>query len=166
MTDDWYVSLNASVTDGKYDNALVPCRDVDFDGVPDAGNNPSAADFAANVPGQSVAYCSVNDSISTLPPWSMTLQSEYNFPVRTAQGYVRGLFTYFGENDNLGARSDEAGWDVSLWAKNVFDEEVLLNRGGTDTGIAFGLFETGYQSVTYNRPREVGVTLRYAFHAD
>lgn len=175
VTDDWFVSLNASVSDGKYDNARVPCRDTDFDGVPDSGNNPLPGAYPV---GQNVFYCVVNDSISTLPPWSMTLQSEYNFPVRSAQGYLRGLYTFYGENDNLGAahvadsygllnlylgaRSDEAGWDVSLWAKNVFDEEVLLNTSGV-SDISYGVFPTGYQSVFYNRPREIGVTLRYAF---
>jgi iron complex outermembrane recepter protein len=185
VSDDWSVALSASVSDGKFDNARVPCRDSDFDGVPDNGIDPTLADFAANAPGQSVFYCVVNDSISTLPPWSMTLQSEYNFPIRTAQGYVRGLFTYYGENDNLGpayvaesygllnlyvgARSDEAGWDISLWAKNVFDEETILNRGRFATfagrlpdGVTPS-FSTGYRSISYTRPREVGVTLRYAF---
>jgi iron complex outermembrane receptor protein len=179
FSDNWNAQLNASVTDGKYDNARVPCRDTDNDGVPDGGNNPTAADFANDVPGQSVYYCIVNDSISTVAPWSLTLQSEYEFPVMGAQGYVRGLYTYYGENDNLGpthvadaygllnlyvgARSEDAGWDVSVWAKNLLDEENILTRGNTNQ-IYQGIFDTGYHSISYTKPREIGVTLRYAFN--
>lgn len=176
FTHRWNAALNASVSSGKYDNARVPCRDTNNDGVPDGGNNPPAASFPA---GQSVFYCAVNDSISTVAPWSLTLQSEYNFPVGGAEGYVRGLFTYFGKNDNLGptyvaegygllnlyvgARA-EAGWDVSIWAKNLLDEQNILTRGNTNQ-IYQGAFQTGYHGISYTKPREIGVTLRYAFGA-
>ena len=193
FTDDWNASLNASVTDGKYDNARVPCRDTDGNGVPDDG----PTQIAPFLPGDSVRYCVVNDSISTIAPWSLTLQSEYNFPLMGTEAYVRGLFTYFGENDNIpvgyvipsygllnvyvGTRSEEQGWDVSIWAKNLLDDDTITSRSniGTYGGLlpqntppippagAYTYepsFNTGYRSVTTVRPREIGVTLRYAFN--
>ena len=35
ITDAWDAGLSVSYADGKYDDALVPCRDSNFDGVPD-----------------------------------------------------------------------------------------------------------------------------------
>lgn len=66
---------------------------------------------------------------------------------RRLEWYLRGLFKAEGERDETdvdrtissyafvdlfaGLRASEGGWDVSVWAKNVFDEEARLNLSPT-----------------------------------
>ena len=63
-----------------------------------------------------------------------------------------------------GLTGNEGGWDLGVYAKNVFDKQAELARVFTPNTI-FPLFAapSGYDVVRTNPPREIGVTLRYAF---
>ncbi len=180
LTDNWWAQFNVAYSDGTYDDATVPCRDTNGDGQPDNGDigNLSIADFTdADGMVNSVLYCDVDYAISTIPNWVGLLRSEYTFPLFSGEAYVRGLYNYYGEQDNLdgryeadaygvldlylGLRDESAQWEVSLWAKNVLDKETRLERGEPQTG--YGAFPTGYYAVSYVPQREVGLTLRYLF---
>jgi iron complex outermembrane receptor protein len=78
-----------------------------------------------------------------------------------------------------GVRDSKGRWEVSLFARNVFDETVVLNTsgaplstglttlnfgpGGAVTGSTASSFSSGYHSVSVVPEREVGVTLRFGF---
>ena len=175
VTDDWWVRLTTAYSDGKFDDADVPCRDTNGDGRPDNGDigNLTPADFAGN----SVLFCTVDYAVSTVPPWVSTLQSAYSFPVFGLRGNARMLYNYFGDQDDYGRgyKADaygilnlyldigsEAGdWSVTLWGKNVLDDDTQLFQG--EPGTSYGVFEPGYYPVSYVAEREVGLTLRYSF---
>jgi|JI10StandDraft_1071094.scaffolds.fasta_scaffold111418_1 iron complex outermembrane receptor protein len=175
VNDNWYVQLTTAYADGHYDDADVPCRDTNLDGNPDSGDigNISAADFGGN----SVIFCSVDYAISTIPKWVTTLQSQYTFEVLEHEAYVRGLFNYYGAQEDIGQEfeADSYGilnlyvgvsgqdqqWDVSLWAKNLLDDDTRLNQGLPQT--VYAAFEPNYYTVAFVPEREVGITLRYFF---
>ena len=180
VTPNWSITGGISYADGKVDNDTVPCRDANFDGTPDAGT-PALADFRAkNV---HVATCKSNVSVSREPKWNGTLQSEYWRPVGGLEAYVRGLLSYYPENSRrnaaytvpnygllnvfAGVRSPDGLWDVNLFARNLTNTGVETSRdvdyttpaGGSTT--FFG--QSGYRWVSYTPPREIGVSVRYAF---
>ncbi|MAT95257.1 MAG: hypothetical protein CME59_22020 [Halioglobus sp.] len=180
VADNWWAQFNIAYSDGSYDDATVPCRDTNVDGQPDNGDigNLGIGDFTgADGMINSVLYCDVDYAISTIPNWVGLLRSEYSIPLSFGDAYVRGLYNYYGEQDNLdgryeadaygvldlyiGLRDSASDWEVSLWAKNLLDTDTRLERGEPQT--AFGAFQTGYYEAGYVPEREVGLTVRYLF---
>lgn len=174
ISEQWWVQLTTSYADSGYDDATVPCRDTNLDGNPDTGDigNLTTADFGTN----SVIYCNVNTAISDTPKWVATVQSEYSFPVFAEEGFVRLLFNYYSRQQDFGnyradaygllnlfagVRSPENQWEVTLWTKNLLDEDTRLKLGEPQT--AFGAFPAGYFEVGYVPEREVGLTVSYLF---
>jgi iron complex outermembrane receptor protein len=177
ISDQWWVQLTTSYADSGYDDATVPCRDTNLDGNPDTGDigNLTTGDFGTN----SVIYCNVDTAISATPKWAATLQSEYSFPVYAEEGFVRVLFNYYSKQQDTGGfrpdaygllnlfagvRSPENQWEVTLWTKNLLDEDTQLVRGEPQT--VFGAFPAGYFEAGYVPEREVGITLSYLFDRD
>lgn len=184
ITPSWNVSLAVSYADGRVDNDMIPCRDANFDGVPDAGS-PTVASFRAA--GTAVAFCQSSGSVSQNPLWNASLQTEYVHPLRdNVEGFVRGLVSYYPENNrqtaalvidaysnvNLyaGVRAEDGAWELAVFAKNAFDVDKVLDLGvdplrtgpveaffGTQTG------PSGYRTARATPEREIGVNLRYAF---
>lgn len=144
----WNVGLVASYSHGKIKNGLIPCNDLNGDGVPDqTGAAPSLEDLRAAVGANNLAACTVNQRSSFLSPFSATLSSEYTMAVSdSVDGYVRGLFSYSGKSqgdpansyDSVGAhgllnlytgvRDADGRWEVSLFVKNVFNTTKVLTR--------------------------------------
>lgn len=173
ITPDWTAQFMFSTQKGEYDDAEVPCRDSDFDGVPDNGANPPASAWPK---GTVVAFCGSDDAISNLPEWNATLQSEYVIPRDALEYYLRGLLNYQPDNDNFssgferkaytmlnlyaGVRSSDGVWDVTLWAKNALDSDRVLQLDSE--GVVAG-FASGYRGVSVLPERELGLSVRYAF---
>ncbi len=174
ISPDWTVQVMYSYQKGEFDDASVPCRDTDFDGQADNGINPGFGAWAAP---RAVAFCESDDSISNLPDWNMTVQSEYTHALdHGAEAYVRGLINYQPENDNFasgferdsfalvnlygGIRQADGRWDVTLWVKNLLDEDTLLTQGAEANRSEVA---SGYSPITVQPEREIGLTLRYAF---
>src|SRR3546814_255924 len=154
------VSASFSYAKGKIKNGQVACNDFNGDGAPD--QNPAAptvAEITAAAGGDAVASCTISDRLSFAPLWTLVLTPEYTQPVTDKlDGFVRGLYTYTPKNkqdpnnpyDNVsaygllnlytGIRSHDGSWEVSLFAKNLTNEGVLL---GVDNGAAV----TGYQQL-------------------
>lgn len=174
------LSAGLAYAKARVDDDDVPCRDVNFDGVPDAVGSPTVAQFDAA--GVYVATCRTNETITRDPFWKGTLQSEWLQPINSvAEGYVRGLLTYNSSNPNknagfkvdsyallnlyAGVRSPDGAWDLGLFLRNVTNTGEQLSRGEDDVNqsgaIPFGL--AGYRSTTYTPPRQFGISLRYAF---
>jgi iron complex outermembrane receptor protein len=190
ITADWNVGLIGSYADGKTKNATVPCRDANFDGIPDNGT-PTLAQFQAAH--TALALCRSDVAISRMPLWNATLTSEYAHPVADrVTGFVRGIFTYYPENKrqtsvgpiggygllNLyaGVRSEDESWEVSLFVRNAGKVTKILDRSVSQTTTsplsffpqagASGYYTTGpgspAQGSNVTPVREVGVSLRYA----
>ena len=111
-------------------------------------------------------------------------------PIAAAMdGFVRGLATYYPSNPNavqgydvpsyaivnlyLGVRDSSDGWEASIFAKNLFNRTVLLNKsyfqiqeqGGLNAIFGnpgyYTASGTGVPMVT--PPMQIGLNLRYTF---
>jgi iron complex outermembrane receptor protein len=181
VADNWTADLAFNYSDGDFDNVAVPCRDTNFDGNADGGPNPRvwpspSSTAVPNPPQGPVAFCVSDDPIATTPDWSATLQSDYTLPRGSLEYYARGLLNYQPGNSNvqtywerdsfatlnlfLGVRTAEPGWDVSLWAKNLFDDDTTLNLSQEQT---YNGFNSGYYLVQVQPERQIGMTLSYTF---
>lgn len=60
--------------------------------------------------------------------------------------------------------AQDGAWELGFYGKNLFDKTAELSRQATPNSI-YPLFAapSGYDIVRTNRPRELGVSLRYAF---
>jgi iron complex outermembrane receptor protein len=147
VTDDWNVGFSASYNDGEFDGStLIPCRDSNFDGVPDNGPTPTtqAAWLLAGGP-QGPALCPAQGSSMNTPPWSLNLRTDYEFPLFGSMlGFVRGNYNYYPENENVdlsdefivdsygilnlfaGIQDEDGVWEITAFVKNVFDEDTIL----------------------------------------
>jgi iron complex outermembrane receptor protein len=206
--DRWTIDANASYAKSKIKNGLIPCNDYfPNDGIPDSTSQiPTYAQIiAANGgnPTDTIATCIVNYRAGIAAPFVATVQSEYSLPLTShVDGYVRGLLNYFGKSQNdpanqlddikayslvnlyAGIRAPDGGWEIALYAKNIFDTERVLSRAANpatvgyqqlfrppnilpppnNTAITFGQNGvSGYRVITMTPPREVGITARFSF---
>lgn len=188
-------------------NALLACTDalnnqsgaVGSDGIPDAVT-PTLAQMQQAYGGERVAQCPGGGQSATFQPeWSGVLRAEYTLPVGDKMdGYLRGLFSWRGKSRtdpnnpyddvraygllNLfgGLRSQDGSWEVSVYAKNLFDVTKLISQDElaqftsvTDvylrpptfsvSGIGSTVYSSRYAGVSVTAPREFGVTFRAAF---
>jgi iron complex outermembrane receptor protein len=180
ITPHWLFSGAVSYADGRVDDQRIPCRDSNFDGVPDDGT-PTVAQFQQR--GIALARCISDRSVSRNSSWSGSAETEFRQPVGQVEAYLRGLLTYLGRNPNqnqgftvpgygllnlyAGVRSPDGAWDVGLFARNVTNTGVETSRtpdyvrAAGDLTSIFG--ESGYRGVTYTPPREFGGQVRYSF---
>lgn len=187
-TDNWDISASVSYADGKIKNGVIPCLDLNNDGVPDTVlTAPTLTQMETAVGTDNIGTCDANFRSSNSSPWNATIQSEYSIPVNdNAEAYLRGLFTWKGNsigdpgntfdsvssygllNAYLGVRSADGSWDVTAYAKNLTNAFRVLTRsnGPLATPLAAPtgtLSTTNYFGITATEPREFGVTARFAF---
>nr|WP_278254385.1 TonB-dependent receptor [Sphingobium sp. BYY-5] len=193
----WNVGLSASYSLGKIKGGNIPCNDLNGDGVPDpVGAAPSLTQLQAAVGANNISSCNVTQRASFMPPLTATLQSEYRAPISDkVDGFLRGLVSYNGQSqgdpannfDDVGAyalanlyagiRDPDGGWEISLFAKNLFDTTKVLTRttplftsyqqitGFTSTGATTtaATYTSTYTGATVTPPREFGVNVRFFF---
>lgn len=185
VSDRWRVGGAVSWADAGYDNQLIPCWDGNFDGVADREGTafvPSYYDAA----GVKIAECISSGPASQTPKWNANLRTSYDYPLTDELvGYVSANVNYRPENPyanpeyttpsytlidlNLGVRSEEGGWEIQFFVKNLMNDDTVLTLGSRDLisstssapGSLFG--ESGYTNVAVQTPRELGLTFRYAF---
>lgn len=201
LTPNWNVGAVASYALGKIKNGTIPCNDLNGDGKPDVVTTaPTLAALQAAVGANNLGQCQVSQRSSFQPPFSTTVQSEYGMAIGDHyEGFVRGLVYYAGKSQgdptsifddveayalvNLfaGIRAPDKAWEVTLYAKNLFDTTKVLTRGDplstsyqqlpgaiiggvpTITGRPSAVTYTSpYTGITTTPPREFGVTLRVA----
>ena len=174
------LSLDAivSYSKGKIKNGVVPCN-------PPGGTPTSPSQITGPNNGELIFQCTTNDRLSTAPNLSFNFQGEYAAPVFSgAEGFVRGLLQYSGNNPNdpsnpfdsvsryallnlyLGLRSEDGRWEVSAFGKNVTNAQRTLSRSDAPFTVGSVLgqtFASNYVSVSRTRPREFGLSVRYAF---
>jgi iron complex outermembrane receptor protein len=191
VMDGWNIGLVASYSLGKIKDGLVPCNDLNGDGIPDQVTSaPTLGDLQQAVGSDNLSACRVTQRSGFQAPFSATLTSEYSFAVSDhMDAYLRGLFNFSGNSRvdpvnvyddvssyglvNLftGIRDAKGAWEISLFAKNLFDTTKTLTR--TDplftsyrnvaAGGAATTFTSTYTGVTTTAPREFGINVRFAF---
>ncbi|MBT4520795.1 MAG: TonB-dependent receptor [Halieaceae bacterium] len=164
LSDNWSLGGSLSYTDGEWDDGTQkPCNEYDDSGAPVIPD------------GYPVALCDVGgDPIGSAPDWTASINSEYSIPFDSFDGYGRVLYTYTGERHNeglgdldayqlvdlyLGIRTNQ--WDVSLFAKNLLDEEEI--RTGTFATQTVRKHVTGYGQRWPLPQRRVGISASYRF---
>jgi iron complex outermembrane receptor protein len=174
ITPRWSAAAAASWTDGRLDNARIPCSPPGIAGV------PTLAQFGST----QIFTCTSHTSTSTAPRWTANLSSEYAQPLTgNLTGFVRGLAYYFSSDPYfnatyvipayakldayLGIRGtgSRGAWELSLYGKNITDKQTITTIGnGPILGVDTALFgNTGYTAIGHLMQREYGVTARYAF---
>lgn len=166
LTETWDAGGGLSWIQAEWDGAEMPCNDREGDEV--------------------VGTCDVDgENIGGEPEWSATLNSEYYYPLDNTEIYVRGLYKFTGERDNISAsaglgdvtadfdayslvdlfvgwRSSDYTWDVNLFAKNLFDEDELIQQLGSDK-YDQQLSGGSYTQTNILNERTIGLTARYNF---
>ena len=166
LTEVWSAGASLSYSKGEWDGATKPCNDRE--------------------PGESLGSCDIDgDALGGEPEWTATVNSEYFFPLDSTEIYVRGLFKYTDDRLNtdasaglgntredfesyqtldlfVGWRSSDYTWDVSVWGKNVTDEdEVIFQRGPDSFDVTYS--EGSYTQTNILQERTIGMTARYNF---
>jgi len=170
LTQDWMVGAIYTYTDAHFANALVPCNDYNGDGVPDVNGTPMVQ------PGTYVSECHSNTTLGSLPKTSVSAITNYNLHFGGFDEYIRANAitrdkTYFPQtarwfpgytqvNAYIGVTTADHHWDVSLWAKNLFNKVVQDTDGGPWT--IYGV-PSGLRIGTVTNDREVGGTVRWSF---
>jgi iron complex outermembrane receptor protein len=170
LTQDWSLGVNYSYSDAHFNNALIPCNDYNGDGNPDNAGVPLVQR------GQYVSLCATSAPLGQLAPHSYSALTNYDFRVGELGAYIRANMihndqSYFPQtgqflsadtrvNAYVGLKGRDHKWEVSLWAKNVFDKVVQDNDGG---GWSVGGVPTGLNVGTSTYGRELGATLRWDF---
>lgn len=177
FSPNFTMSAQINYADGKVDGSQVPCNIVSG-GVPVF----NTAGLISKCPG---------GATSRSPKWNITVQGEYTRPLNSSMSaFLRGLFNYNPKNKNraepnftvadygllnlyAGVRSDNGAWEVSVFARNIFDTTRTLDLSpapyniNTSLGQSFpGLIPangSGYYRTTMTPRRQIGINLRYAF---
>ncbi len=187
---DLLIGAAFSYARGRFKNADIPCRDSNFDGVPDGGALPAtgAEWIAGGGPASGPAVCNTNGPIASTPPWNLILNGEYSRDAfEDARAFLRWTFNYTPKNTNAtltnpgfvpkayglldlfgGVRSSDGRWEVSAAVRNLFNTRTVLFEGTADGLLgqypfALAGASTGYR--TYGRvpERSFQLSVRYAF---
>ncbi len=129
----------------------------------------------------------VGQVLNTQAPFQASVNGGYELPLSDAFGaYLRFNVNHQGKNPNFGnfrtgttfkstpsyqivdlfagVTGNDSGWDIGLYAKNVFDKQVELARVATINSVYSGFSAPGgYDVVRASLPREIGVTARFSF---
>jgi iron complex outermembrane receptor protein len=165
LTRDWSLGANLSYVDAKYDDATIPTT------------GPASAYTANTV----VLYKTSSGRIGSQPNWSATANTTYTLPLGPVDTYVTALLKYQSAriDDNsfaagaignpgyvggystvnlyLGVRDQNNTWDVSLFAKNLFDRDAQVMPPEIIDAT------TTYLQARPNEGRIIGVTGKYNF---
>lgn len=172
--DNWDFSLSAAYAKARFDDATLPCNDFDGSGKPNTNGPPTIQG------GGNVSYCNSDDRLGLLPDWSASFNTELRFPMDEFEYYARTLISYrpgfTSETTNydyedltrvdLFAGVREDNWDLSLYVKNLLDENEVTNisAGNAVLATASGLpFDSGYRTVNVTRQLEFGAAVLYRF---
>lgn len=170
VTDNWTVNAIYTYTDAKFAGATLPCNDYNGDGVLDVNGTPMVQQ------GRYVSVCTTTSPLGSLPKVSFSVNTSYDFVVGGFPAYIRAnSFTrdesffpqtgrtfegYTTVNGSVGVKSPDQKWELSLWAKNIFDVVEEDTDGGPWT--IFGV-PSGLRIGTVTNDRELGATLRHTF---
>ncbi|MFK7977585.1 MAG: TonB-dependent receptor [Halioglobus sp.] len=166
LSEQLSAGASLSYVQAEWDGAQEPCNDRE--------------------PGEVLGFCDVDgENVADQPEFSFSANAEYFIPTDGMEWYIRGLYKYVGERDNndaaagllgvsdefdayhslnlfTGVRSVDAKWDVSVWAKNFFDDDTIIREEGPD-GTDITASGGSYRLINTVQPRTIGITGRYNF---
>jgi iron complex outermembrane receptor protein len=180
-TDNLSLGANLTYSKIKSKGGAIPANPGDC-----ATTVPiTAANFAA---GTQINFCpsAKGQVLNQDAPFQATVNGGYTLPLGSFDGYFRFNVAYKGNNPNFnnfptagvfkrtpsyaivdlfaGVAGEKDVWDLGFFAKNVFDKQVELGRSTPSSPYApYANIPLGYDVVRSSPPREIGVTLRYAF---
>ncbi len=183
ITDNLSLGANLSYSKIKSKGGLVPANPGDCAGTVAL----NAANFAA---GTQINFCpsAKGQVLNQSAPFQATINGGYTVPFGGAEGYLRFNVNYQGKNPNFGnfptagvfksvpsyaivdlfagVAQEKGLWNLGVYAKNVFDKRVELGRVTPVNNIysTYAVAPGGYDQILRTSvPREIGVTLRFAF---
>lgn len=188
ISENFNLGATFAFASTKADNTRVPCTDINNDNIQDQ-TAPNVNDLINQAGANQVDTCLVNAQAATAPRFSGTVQAEYSHPISDwGNAYLRGFVNWKGatQNDALnpwddisayalvdlfaGIRAQNGSWELGLFVKNLFDKRVVTSRAAAPAttpidvpGLPANAAPYNYLNITTNDPREVGVSLRYAF---
>jgi iron complex outermembrane receptor protein len=187
LTDDWQAGFSLAYSDAKFKDGSGPCN-VYANGIV---QDPPA--------GQLVNRCDVKGRLTGEPNWGASVTSEYTMHFGPIDTYIRGLYNFStGRSDDslpnsvldtssygvfnlfIGVRDVKKTWEVSVWAKNLFDHQQVTRYSPQATvgsiPLDVTLFEptsvpdganpdlaSGYSEVQLLPERQIGITGKYNF---
>ena len=181
-TDNLSLGANLSYNKIKSKGGLLPANPGDC-----ATTVPlNAANFAA---GTQINFCpsAAGQVLNQSAPFQATVNGGYEVPLGSLDGYLRFNLSYQGKNPNYGnfatagvfksvpsyaildlfagIAGDDSGWNLGVYAKNVFNKQVENSRIATLNNIysPYAVAPGGYDVVRTSLPREIGVTARFSF---
>lgn len=180
ITDNWDLGLSASYARARYSNARLPCNDYAGTGTPNQNGAPKVTGTG------NVSYCVVNGRISDTPDFGLNANTEIRFPMGNLSPFVSALVSYrpsfFSDtvqfdyqsrtqvNAYLGVRGPNEKWSLTVFAKNLLNQNRITNISlGTQTissilaGVGGGTYNSGYRTANVMNPREFGATAAFKF---
>ncbi|MBV1691032.1 TonB-dependent receptor [Novosphingobium sp. G106] len=152
---------------GKIRNGVLPCNDLNGDGVPDQLAAPPTVAQLQAIPNYAInhlAICTGSPRSSFSPVWSGVAHFDYTLSLDFAGGseaFARGLFSWNGKTANdpnnpfddigsygllngyLGLRSRSGDWELTLYGKNLFNKLVVLTRNSAPQSTSFSGLPVG-----------------------
>jgi len=202
VTPNWTIGGNINYSLGRVRNGTMPCNDLNKDGVPDVLTAaPSLAQLQAAYGANNLGSCKLNIRSASAPVWSGVVNTEFTANLmEKADGFLRGVWSWQGKTGNdpqnafddihrfstlnlfLGLRDPKGAWEVSLFGKNILNDQTVTNVsngplstsyqslpytivGGVPTvtgSPSAAVFTSTYAGITMTNPREFGVNLRFA----
>lgn len=180
-SSNFNLSVTLAYAKATMNNAVLPCLPP---GVA-PGTVPTAAQINPTANGTTQVYtCTVSQSASKSAPFTASIQGEYNHPLSDSlNGFVRTLVSIYGNSTNdaanpyddvpayalvnlyAGVRAEDGAWEVSAYARNLFNTFRVLDRTATLASVATnaGTLNSNYRLISSTEPREFGLTARFAF---
>ncbi len=154
--DNISFTASASYTDAKYveyANAPQAVENLDLGGIQDLSGKPLSGvpRFAWSIGADG------NTPLGQLGGRELSLYAHADYAHRSsfntsATNSVWAQVPGFGiANARIGLKTDDGLWDLSVWARNLLNEDYFLNLSAANTGVV---------TAQVGEPRTYGVTLR------
>lgn len=154
--DNLSFTASASYTDAKYveyANAPQAVENLNLGGIQDLSGKPLSGvpQFAWSIGADG------NAPLGELGGRELSLYAHADYAHRSsfntsATNSVWAQVPAFGiANARIGLKTDDGLWDLSVWARNLLNEDYFLNLSAANTGVV---------TAQVGEPRTYGVTLR------
>jgi iron complex outermembrane receptor protein len=186
----FFGNLDAKVRGVEVESSFVPVNNLmlsanlSYSKIESRGGSFPCAVGPTPTAANPINFCGSprGEMLNASPEFQASVNGSYTHSLgEFFDGYVRFNVNYQGHNPNFGASdlptpayalvdlfagfSEHSGaWDIGFYAKNVFNKQALLTSQAL-LNSAFPSYPApvGYSQILTTQPREVGVSVRYAF---
>jgi iron complex outermembrane receptor protein len=185
----FFGNVDAKVQGFEIESAVRPFENfnlganLSYAKITSKGGSVPCTGTAALTAANPLNYCASasKQTLNASPMFQASVNGSYSHPIGPLDGYVRFNASFQGSNPNYGTSNVATGaytlvdlfagvtgrasdWELGLYAKNVFNAQVLLTSQAISNSV-YPLFAApvGYSKAMTTLPREVGITFRYAF---